>query len=80
MKKIKFIAFVLAFMLPLLHCYSQSNSKKVDKTLSNQQDTSKKDEANKSNSAAVSNFIGKLMSNKQSTSKKMRETILIQQL
>jgi hypothetical protein len=69
MKKIKFIAFVLVFMLPLLSCYSQSNNKKEDKTLSNQKDTSKKDEANKANSAAVSSFIGKLMSNKQDTSK-----------
>lgn len=71
MEKNKFIAIVLAFMLPLLSCYSQSNNKKVDKTLSNQQDTSKKDEANKANSAVVSSFIGKLMSNKQDTSKKV---------
>lgn len=71
MEKNKFIAIVLAFMLPLLSCYSQSNNKKVDKTLSNQQDTSKKDEANKANSAAVSSFIGKLMSNKEDTSKKV---------
>ena len=71
MEKNKFIAIVLAFMLPLLSCYSQSNNKRVDKTLSNQQDTSKKDEANKANSAAVSSFIGKLMSNKQDTSKKV---------
>ena len=70
MEKNKFIAIVLAFMLPLLSCYSQSNNKRGDKTLSNQQDTSKKDEANKANSAAVSSFIGKLMSNQQDTSKK----------
>ena len=71
MEKNKFFVVVLAFMLPLLSCYSQSNSKRGDKTLSNQQDTSKKDEANKANSAAVSSFIGKLMSNQQDTSKKV---------